>query len=65
MSKEKQNNREYVEAVPGPAIVITREEYEKMKNSENLSAKKRLKNDETLKKFKEQLKRSKEEDLSK
>ena len=33
---ENQDKREYVEAVPGPAIVISRETYEKMqRESEN------------------------------
>ena len=34
MEQNKKQEREYVEAVPGPAIIISKQTYEKMKNED-------------------------------
>ena len=68
---EKNNNKENfaVEAVPGPAIILTKQEAEKVKNSKsNLTKEQKLAQQIALKKIKEQIERSKktnEPDLSK
>ena len=44
MNQDKKQNREYVEAVPGPAIVISKETYKKMQeNNDAKHNQKRLK----------------------
>ena len=35
MEQDKKQSREYVEAVPGPAIVISKETYKKMQENDN------------------------------
>ena len=49
-------NREYVEAVPGPAIVISKETYKKMQENENSKQ-----NKEKLKRYKNFFKNIKDE----
>ena len=45
--ENKQNHHEYVEAVPGPAIVISRETYNNMQKNNNAN-----KNNARLKRYK-------------
>ena len=35
MNQEKKTSREYVEAIPGPTIVISRDTYQKMQDNHN------------------------------
>lgn len=35
MKKDKKQSREYVEAVPGPAIIISKDTYKKMQEKDN------------------------------
>lgn len=61
---EEEKNKECVEAVPGPAIVLTKEEAEKIKNYKSDYLKQNM---ETLKKIKQHIthKQQNEEELSK
>ena len=62
----KQKNEFTILAVPGPAIILTKEQAEKVKNSKSqLSKEQKQANELALKKFKEQLKKSKETELTK
>lgn len=47
MEQNKKQEREYVEAVPGPAIVISKQTYEKMQQQDNSKE-----NKERLEKYK-------------
>ena len=56
MEQDKKQSREYVEAVPGPAIVISKETYKKMQENNNAKQ-----NQEKLKKFEKFFKDIKDE----
>ena len=54
MNKYDKETREYIEAVPGPAIIISKETYEKMKKDNSCKQ-----NKERLEKYAEFFKRIK------
>ena len=56
MEQNKKQSREYVEAVPGPAIVISKETYKKMQENKNAKQ-----NQERLKKYEKFFKGIKDE----
>ena len=56
MEQNKKQSREYVEAVPGPAIVISKETYKKMQENNNAKQ-----NQERLKKYEKFFKGIKDE----
>lgn len=51
MPENTNDDREYCEAVPGPAIVLSREEYEKIKNAPRNKYLDEIKNNKALKQF--------------
>ena len=56
MEQDKKQSREYVEAVPGPAIVISKETYKKIQENN-----KALQNQERLEMYEKIFKRIKDE----
>ena len=56
MEQNKKQSREYVEAVPGPAIVISKDTYNKMQENNNAKL-----NQERLKKYEKFFKSIKDE----
>jgi len=66
MDKNKKQSREYVEAVPGPAIVISKETYKKMQENNNAKQnQERLKNmKDFFKGIKDETKLSEDEELT-
>ena len=56
MNQEKKTSREYVEAIPGPTIVISRDTYQKMQNDHNSQQ-----NQDKLKKYEKFFERIKDE----
>lgn len=59
MKQDKKQSREYVEAVPGPAIIISKDTYKKMQENNNVKQ-----NQERLKKYEKFFKAIKDETKS-
>ena len=56
MEQDKKQDREYIEAVPGPAIIISKETYKKMQENNNAKQ-----NQVSLKKYEKLFKKIKDE----